>query len=85
MKYIYSKHAAGQISKRSISKDNIAAVIGKPDNIKRQNSCLNIYQRVIEEKENRYLYRVFVNICKKPALIITAYKTSKIEKYENKI
>jgi len=29
------------------------------------------------------LYRIFVNVCKTPALIITGYRTSKIEKYEN--
>ncbi len=85
MKYIYSKHAAEQISKRNISKEKIAVVISKPDNILTHDSCLKVYQKVFEEKENRYLYRVFVNICKKPSLIITAYKTSKIEKYEDKI
>jgi len=85
MKYGYSKHANKQISKRSISKKKIAVVIDKPDNILTHDNCLKVYQKVFEEKENRYLYRVFVNICKKPSLIITAYKTSKIEKYEDKI
>ena len=85
MKYIFSKHADKQIENRSISKDKIAFVIDKPDSILTHDSCMKVYQKVYEEKENRYLYRVFINICKKPALIITAYKTSKIEKYEDKI
>jgi len=85
MKYIFSKHADEQISKRNIFKEKIAVVIDKPDNILTHDSCLKVYQKMFEEMENRYLYRVFVNICKKPALIITAYKTSKTEKYEDKI
>jgi len=44
-----------------------------------------IVNEVLYDSKNKYLYRVFVNICKKSALIITVYKTSKIEKYENKI
>jgi hypothetical protein len=39
-------------------------------------------QKLIKEGNLKYLYRVFVNICKQPDLVITAYKTSKIEKYE---
>lgn len=85
MNYKYSKHADDQISKRSISKKKIAVVIDKPDNILIYDNCLKVCQKVFEEKENKYLYRIFVNICKEPALIITAYKTSKIKKYEDKI
>ncbi len=85
MIYRYSKHADEQISKRSISKEKVADVIDDPDDIIKHDGCLTVYQKVYDENGNRYLYRIFVNICKKPALIITAYKTSKIEKYEDKI
>ena len=85
MTYRYSKHADEQISKRSISKEKVADVIAEADKIIIYDSCLKVYQKVYDENGNRYLYRIFVNICKKPALIITAYKTSKIEKYEDKI
>jgi len=85
MKYEYSKHAIEQIERRNISRTIIDEVIDRPDKILKHDNCLKVFQSVIEEKENKYLYRVFVNICKKPELIITAYKTSKIEKYENKI
>ena len=55
MKYGYSKHAVEQIGKRSISKEKIAVVIDKPDNILTHDGCLKVYQKVFEEKENRYL------------------------------
>ena len=85
MKYSFSKHAAEQIVKRNIPRSVIDEVISNSDKIIKHDNCLKVFQSVIDEKENKYLYRVFVNICKKPALIITAYKTSKIEKYENNI
>jgi len=39
----------------------------------------------LNENSNNYLYRVFVNELKKPSVIITVYKTSKIDKYVDKI
>ena len=41
--------------------------------------ALQAYNNISIEKP--YLLRVFVNTCKEPWLIITVYKTSKIEKY----
>jgi hypothetical protein len=66
---------------RSIAKEIILLVIDHPDQILKQDSTTAIYSKLIIEFENRYLYRVFVNTAKKPLLVITAYKTSKIEKY----
>ncbi len=39
---------------------------------------VTVYQNTIIENNKIYLIRVFVNQHKTPALIITAYKTSKI-------
>jgi len=38
---------------------------------------------MISENDEKKLLRIFVNTCKEPNLIITAYKTSKIDKYEH--
>ena len=46
---------------------------------------IDIYQKIVIEFDKPYLYRVFVNNTKKPYLVVTVYKTSKIEKYENQI
>jgi len=85
MNYSFSKHAIEQLEKRNISRKIIDEIISHPDKDFKHDDCLKVFQKVIEEKENKYLYRVFVNSCKKPELVITAYKTSKIKKYENKI
>jgi hypothetical protein len=44
-----------------------------------------VYQKIFLENNKPYLYRVFVNAGKISALVITAYKTSKTEKYENQV
>ena len=44
-----------------------------------------IYQKIVLEKDKPYLYRVLVNSEKNPPLVITAYKTSKTDRYENQI
>ena len=46
-----------------------------------------IHQSIVNfENEGEYLVRVFVNIIKQPSVIITVYKTSKLDKYyESKV
>ena len=59
-------------------------IINNPDVIIRQDEEIEVYQGL--NFDRTYLYRIFVNTLKEPKLIVTAYKTSKIDKYdENKI
>jgi len=50
-------------------------------------SALHSFKSLVLNCYNRFCYiimlRVFVNRCKEPDLIITAYKTTKIDKYED--
>ena len=85
--FTYSKHALTRMDQRGITKDQINFVLRNPDSIVDQtdkNNGYHIYQAVLEsetKKGNNYLLRVFINTDKTPKLVITAYKTSKIEKY----
>lgn len=81
MKFEFSKHALDQIEHRSISKEMILFVVNHPDLIIKQDESTKIYTKLVEEDSKNYLYRVFVNYIKNPLVIITAYRTSKIEKY----
>ena len=83
MNYNLSLHAEEQLLNRGISKGIAMSVLENPDNILKHDECLSIFQRLIKEENKTYLYRVFVNTCKNPKLIITVYKTSKVGKYEN--
>ena len=44
-----------------------------------------IYQKLVIEGNKKYIYWVFVNNDKKPSMVITVYKTSKIDKYEDQM
>ncbi len=87
----FSKHALEMIEERNISMQKILAVLrtpflpGAPD-IDLINNKI-IYQAIVNfEEEGDYLVRVFVNISKDPPVVITVYRTSKIDKYyESKI
>jgi hypothetical protein len=85
MNYKLSLHSKEQLLKRNISYELVFLVLSQPNRIIQQDACLNVYQKIIEQDKKQYLYRVFINICKTPPLVVTAYRTSKIDKYENKI
>ena len=79
----FSKHAIERIDSRGIQRKLVMKVIQTPDTVIDESKCIRIYQKTEIQNGNKYLIRVFVNICKEPELIITAYKTSKIDKYEH--
>jgi len=82
MDFIFSRHASERIKDRGISEEKIVLTLAYPDRIEKESECMWIYQKLFLEDSKKYLMRVFVNVCKDPELIITAYKTSKIDKYE---
>lgn len=85
MEYIFSKHALDQMIRREISKEQVSSILKDPDFIGIQDSGTKVYSKILTENSNNYLYRVFVNELKKPSVIITVYKTSKTDKYADKI
>jgi len=71
--------------RRSILKEQVKSVVEQPDSIIIQDSGVKVYSKLMTENSKSYLCRVFLNELKKPALVITVYKTSKTDKYANKI
>jgi len=63
----------------------LEGVLNAPDNVIKNSKGVDVYQKLVIENEISYLYRVFVNATKEPKMVITAYKTSKVNKYENPI
>jgi len=76
----------GTDKKKNLSLNLIEEVLNNPERIV-ESGNLKVFQSVIEiEQTSKYLLRVFVNTEKAPALVVTVYRTSKIEKYyEGKI
>jgi hypothetical protein len=84
-KFDISRHAAEQLILRNISEETIKQVLHCPDTAIPDVAGVTVFQKIVKDKNIAYLYRVFVNTGKRPPLVVTAYKTSKIDKYENKI
>ncbi len=85
MKPEFSRHALEQMELRCISEELVRSIVKYPDSIVNQDETVMIYSKLVIEKSKTYLYRVSINHLKRPALIITVYKTSKIEKYGDQI
>ena len=81
----FSAHVLEQIKERGLSTSVLLEVLSHPDLKLYAPGNVTIFQKIVYESDKPYLYRVFVNTKKMPPLVITAYKTSKINKYEDKI
>lgn len=80
--FAFSKHAIERCKTRNIYEKEVYSAIRYPDSVINESDCKRIFHKLIEENNTTVLLRVFVNTCKEPNLIITAYKTSKKDKYE---
>ena len=87
MEFIISKHCKEQMQLRNISEKIVFKVLNAPEQIIKENDSIMVYQTIIiSENNERHLFRIFVNASKQSNLVITVYRTSKIDKYyENKI
>jgi len=83
MDFVFSRHAKEQMSRRGINYDAVMQVISYPDQtiVDIDDPKLIIYQSLINEDNQIFLLRVFVNKDKQPNVIVTLYKTTKISKY----
>jgi hypothetical protein len=84
MVYVFSHHALEQMEKRGINKATVESVLKNPDQITTHDD-LNVFQRIERIDRKLFLIRVFLNMRKFPNVVVTVYRTSKIEKYESKI
>ena len=73
-------HSLEQLAKRNITKE-IALWVIENTTEKLVEDGVTVFQNIIIENNKAYLIWVFVNEDKTPPLIITAYKTSKTQKY----
>ena len=73
----FTKHALERMKARGITKEEVIEIITNPDKEIHDSYRNTIAHRVIK----KYLLRVFYRIEKDSKIVITAYKTSKIDKY----
>jgi mRNA-degrading endonuclease RelE of RelBE toxin-antitoxin system len=81
MDYKFSSHAQTEMERRKISVDLVESVLDNPQQIISEKEERKAYQSKIDIGGKAFLLRVIVVDNVEPVVVITVYKTSKIDKY----
>ncbi len=82
MKFRLSKHVQQELERRAISSQLLNTVLENPQQIVGESGGKKAYQSKMDFGGGKiYLLRVIIDDTIEPATVITAYRTSKIEKY----
>lgn len=80
-RFIFSSHAIFEMQRRGLTEDLVRRVLLNPEQRYRVRQGRDVLQSRVEMENRLYLIRVFVDTEESPAQIVTAYRTSKVEKY----
>ena len=86
MKVVFSEHAVFEMKRRGIEKESAKEVALRPQQkIPSRNNKIILQSKYLDSMQNKeMLLRVIGKRTEQELLIITAYKTSRIEKYWQK-
>lgn len=79
--YLVTSHAAFEIRRRGIEDGTVRRVLAAPEQRHAVRPGRDVLQSRIALAGKTYLLRVFVDIDRDPAELVTAYRTSRIAKY----
>ncbi len=82
MRWRLSKHAQEELARRGIPLAVVAEVIAKPEQIVHERNALRAHQsRIIWHDGRVFLVRILVDDSIDAMVIVTIYRTSKVDKY----
>ena len=82
MNYTLSKHAEEELSLRRIPRDLLDSVLRNPQQIVSERAPKKAYQSQLDFGGGRiFLLRAIVDDTVEPAVVVTLYRTKKIQKY----
>ena len=79
--YVITDHAAFEMKRRNISPELVKQVLLESEQRVTIREGRDIFQSRIQVEDGQYLFRIVVDVDRKPMEIVTAYRTSKIGKY----
>lgn len=79
--FVITPHALFEMKRRRLSEEVVGKVLADPDQRIEVRPGRHVLQSRVSMKGRTYLVRVFVDIEATPAEVVTAYRTSKVEKY----
>lgn len=81
MSFRISNHAREELTRRGIGLEELEAVLAAPGQIVEEHGGIVCYQSHVIHSGKPYLLRVMVNDATDPKVVVTIYKTSKLNKY----
>jgi hypothetical protein len=82
MEFRLSDHAAKELERRGVSRDLVQIVMDSPEQTLPQREGRTIYQSRFGTGEGRtFLVRAVVNDGEDPPVVVTAYRTTHLDKY----
>jgi len=78
---VWTDHARRQAESRGIPEAEVEDVLRAPELVRPTRTGRVVAQSTVSVRQKRYLLRVFVDVDREPFEIVTAYRTSKIERY----
>jgi hypothetical protein len=79
--YVITPHAAFEMQRRQIEDSVVAQVLAAPEQREAVRPGRDVLQSRMTLGGRLYLVRVFVDVDRQPAEVVTVYRTSKIAKY----
>ena len=81
MSFHISNHAREELVRRGIGLEEMEAVLAAPGQIVEEHGVIVCYQSRVIHSGEPYLLRVMVNDEADPKVVVTIYKTSKLNKH----
>ena len=82
--FVLTDHATLEMMRRGLSASVIRQILDRPEQRIPVRPGRDILQSKLDMEGKTYLVRVIVDVDRTPAEVVTAYRTSKIEKYWRK-
>ncbi|TXF10371.1 DUF4258 domain-containing protein [Pelomicrobium methylotrophicum] len=82
--YVFTAHATTEMARRGLDEELIREVLAQPEQRLPVRPGRDVLQSRREMEGVTYLIRVFVDVDRSPPEVVTAYRTSKVDKYWRK-
>ena len=82
---LITDHAAIEMERRGISSEQVRRILEKPEQRMKVREGRDVLHSRVKMEDGLYLIRVFVDVNRTPAEVVTVYRTNKIEKYWRKL
>lgn len=82
---VITDHAAFEMKRRGISPEQVRRILERLEQRSKVRDGRDVLHSRVKIEGRLYLVRVFVDVDRQPAEVVTVYRTSKIAKYLRKL